>query len=158
MKILIIKRAILTILCVAVMLIINFFSSQSANDSKELSRSVTRKIVSVMPNNDSENSQAAEDAKVLEKDEEVRSAAHVGLFLVLGIVLSMTLYEYNVPKAFLFAFLFCVLYAVFDEKYQELLEKGRAFEWVDLLKDWSGSFIGITFVAIAHRIRKKRKE
>lgn len=156
MKILIIKRAILTIICVAVIILINFFSSQSANDSEELSRNVTRKIISVMPSHNGAP-QAVENAEVLKRDEEVRSAAHVGLFLVLGMVLSITLYEYNVPKAFLFAFLFCVLYAVFDEKYQEFLEKGRAFEWVDLLKDWSGSFIGITFVAITQFIQRKRK-
>ena len=37
----------------------------------------------------------------------------------------------------------CVLYAVTDEIDQEFFVDGRAFELIDIAKDWSGSLIGI---------------
>ncbi len=154
MKALIIKRSVLTIICIAIMLLINFFSSQNAEESTNLSRDVTRKIVSVVPHKTDGNPQKAENAEVFKNDEKVRSAAHIALFLALGIFVCATLYEYKVPKAFLFAFALCVLYALFDEIYQEALGRGRTFEFVDLLKDWGGSFFGISIIMLVRRIRK----
>ena len=52
---------------------------------------------------------------------------------------------------FLWAFAVCVLYAVTDEIHQEFFVDGRAFELIDLAKDWSGSLIG---VLIGGRISK----
>ena len=120
-----------------------------------MSRGVTRKIVSVVPHKTDVNPQT-ENAEVLKNDEKVRSAAHIALFFVLGIFVCATLYEYKAPKAFLFAFALCVLYALFDEIYQEALGRGRTFEFVDLLKDWGGSLLGIGIIMLMRSIRKEK--
>ena len=41
------------------------------------------------------------------------------------------------------AFAVCVLYSVTDEIHREFFVDGRAFEFIDLAKDWSGSLIGV---------------
>lgn len=45
----------------------------------------------------------------------------------------------------------CAVYAVFDELHQEFFTDGRAFELVDLAKDWSGSTLGILLTLLLYR-------
>ena len=137
-----VKRIVMIALCVLNLMTITYFSSQSAEKSTEVSEGVTEKIVSSATG----KSEPAVKENVKKYDKYTRSFAHFFLFLTLGILLYLALKEFNVKRSFLYAFAICFLYAIFDETYQELLNQGRAFEVVDLLKDWSGSVLGI-FVA-----------
>lgn len=133
------KRFILIILCLLNMMTITYFSSQNAEKSTEVSEGVTVKVVSSVTG----QPEPVVKENIKEYDKYTRSFAHFFLFLTLGFLLYFTLREFNIKMSFLFAFAICFVYAIFDESYQKLLNQGRAFEAVDLIKDWSGSALGI---------------
>ncbi len=147
------KRALLILLCIINLASITYFSSQSAEKSSTLSKAVTQKIIEPII----KKSKQPIDKKTTDKYHKlIRSIAHIALFLTLGILLYLTLIEFKVKWSFLCAFVICFIYAIFDETYQELLNRGRTFEFVDLLKDWSGAFGGITVASLIKLFLSKR--
>ncbi len=147
------KKLILILLCLANMLAITYFSSQGVKESATLSKNVTEEII--IPIMETVGMPVEQSAK--EFDKYTRGAAHVALFLTLGILLCCTLKTFDVKYAFLIAFAICFLYAIFDESLQKLLGLGRAFEFVDLIKDWSGSLIGALAVNILYPKKEETK-
>lgn len=141
-----IKKIILVLLTVACMASITFFSTQGAEESTKTSESVTEKIVSHSEKYQKMNKKEKKDY-VKNKNTIVRSLAHYSLFLILGFLLNLTLSEFVSSKVFLYTLAFCLLYAVFDEVFQKLLNNGRAFEVVDILKDFLGSATGVLIVS-----------
>ena len=119
------------VLAVICALVIFILSAQNLSTSGALSQSVTDAL--------------NEDAKTGLSDETVRSIAHFSLFFLLGVFVSLFFgkCKFKFKFKFLWAFTVCVLYAVTDEIHQEFFVDGRAFEFIDLAKDWSGSFIGV---------------
>lgn len=118
------------------------FSGQSAAESSQLSGSLTETLLSLIPSYNllSADGQAAVLSVVHEL---VRSVAHIATFAALGFCVYMLTRSYALHRCFLVAYPSCVVIAVADECLQRALAAGRAFEWVDLLKDWSGSLLGI---------------
>ncbi len=133
------KRVILIFICILNMLTITYFSTQSAEQSNKVSQGVTEKIVISV--SDKPQEEVKDEVRLY--NGYIRSFAHFFMFLTLGIALYLTLRSFECKYPFWYTFLICFLYAVFDELYQKLLNKGRAFEVVDLLKDWSGALVGI---------------
>ena len=117
---------VLAVICAAVIFML---SAQDLPTSGALSRSVTNAV--------------NEHAKTGLSDEAVRSIAHFSLFFLLGVFVSLFCEKCKLKFKFLWAFTVCVLYAVTDEIHQEFFVNGRAFELIDLAKDWSGSLIGV---------------
>ena len=117
---------VLAVICAAVIFML---SAQDAPTSEALSRGVTKAV--------------NEHAKSGLSDETVRSIAHFSLFFLLGVFVSLFCGKCKFKFKFLWAFAMCVLYAVTDEIHQEFFVDGRAFELIDLAKDWSGSLIGV---------------
>ena len=130
---------VLTVFCLSM---IFGFSGQSAAESSQLSGSLTETLLSLVP---SYNLLSAEEqlAVVAVAHEIIRSAAHIATFAALGFCVLMLVRSYGLRYSFLVAYPSCILVAVADESLQRALAAGRAFEWVDLLKDWSGSLLGI---------------
>ena len=137
-----VRKIVWWVLTVACLFMIFGFSSQSAAESSQVSGSLTETLLSLFP---SYNALSFEGQKaVLSVAQElVRSAAHVATFAALGFCVYMLTRSYDLRFSFLVAYPSCVLVAVADECLQRALAAGRAFEWVDLLKDWSGSLLGI---------------
>ena len=137
-----------------------FFSSQNGEASSSMSSSVTEEVLELIPAYrlfpDEKKSMVVSSAEGL-----IRSFAHFGLFFCLGIstILVMKCYP-SVTQPYLFSMVLCGVYAVFDEMHQEFFSTGRAFQMVDLLKDWAGSAVGMAFVALLywvfHRINHNR--
>ncbi len=146
-----IKKVVLVFLCIVNMFAITYFSTQNAEKSTEVSEGVTVKIVSTVTNQP--EPEVKENIK--QYDKYTRSFAHFFMFLTLGALLYLALKEFNVKFPFLYAFAICFVYAIFDETYQGLSNQGRAFEVVDLLKDWSGSLVGAALVAYIKKAIKK---
>ena len=148
------KKIVLIILCLACMASITYFSSQDAQESTKLSENVTEKIIS--QSKQYQKLDSAEQKKAVKKEnDKVRNLAHFSLFLVLGILVYSALNEFFTAKTILIALAFCILYALFDETYQKLLNNGRAFEWADILKDSLGSVTGIALVFVKNLAVKK---
>lgn len=130
---------LLTVFCLST---IFGFSGQSAAESSQLSGSLTETLLSLIP---SYNTLSVEEqtAVVAVAHEILRSVAHVATFAALGFCVYRLTRSYALRRSFFVAFPACVVVAVIDECLQRALAAGRAFEWVDLLKDWSGSLLGI---------------
>ena len=117
---------VLAVICAAVIFML---SAQDLPTSGALSQSVTDAL--------------NEHAKTGLSDETVRSIAHFSLFFLLGVFVSLFCGKCKFKFKFLWAFTVCMLYAVTDEIHREFFVDGRAFEFIDLAKDWSGSLIGV---------------
>ena len=145
-----VKRIILILLCIVNLSLITMLSTQNAKKSNELSKNVTQKIISPI------YSEEKIEENILKSNETIRTTAHFVLFLTLGIILCFTIKSFHIKHSFLYSFIMCIIYALFDEIYQELLHQGRAFEFVDLLKDWSGSTVGVLAVYFIYKLRRKQ--
>ncbi len=147
-----IKRIILIILTVLNLFAITAFSTQGAESSDKLSSEVTEKVV--MPIIEKTNKIPIQNSTLGKNNNKIRSVAHFTLFLTLGVLMAFTLTNLGIKNSFFYAFAICAFYALFDEVYQELLQKGRAFEFVDLLKDWLGTVIGLVLSRAIILLRK----
>ena len=139
------KRVISTVLLILWMGVIFSFSAQPAAESSKLSGSVREVVVNalekIFPSLFNEAN--------ADNDEEgflttlIRKTAHFSLYLILGILAAWTLSSYKIEKrCCLYAFLFCVFYAISDEIHQ-LFVQGRAGKVADVFIDSIGSAVGI---------------
>lgn len=148
------KRVIFFILTISCTLAIFAFSSQGATTSAALSQGVTEKILELFTDFDT-LSNDVQMQELAQFNEIIRSAAHFFVFLLLGTFTYGFLSTTKVKRPFIAALIFCVTYAIFDECYQEFFSEGRAFQLVDLVKDWSGSLIGAGSIAVIEKRKYK---
>ena len=87
----------------------------------------------------------------------VRKCAHMFSYCILAIFLFMSVYEDNIKKAIIIAFLGTFLYACSDE-FHQLFIPGRSGEFRDVLIDTSGGIIGILTLYFIIKFSKKSKE
>ena len=131
-----------------------WFSSQTAEQSGSLSGEVTQGLFGYLFSlfRLSEEVQIAVHVGL-------RSAAHIGIFAVLGLFASLLSYSYTRRFWHAITAISCVLYAVTDEWHQLLVGAGRAFEWSDVVRDSMGVFLGIGTTALITALytRLKRK-
>lgn len=128
------------LIVVAWMGIIFYLSSQPAHVSNALSKGFTESLTALIQ-------------RYFPKDLEgfalmnhrVRKYAHFFVFLGLGFCVSwaMTKTPYKKFERTIRVFIFCVLYAVFDETHQ-LFVPGRGAQIKDVLIDTIGASVGIT--------------
>lgn len=144
------RKMVFIILTISCALAIFAFSNQIATTSDALSRGISEKFLEAFTDFEdlSYNEQLQELAQF---NETVRSVAHFGVFLLLGIFTYALLSTTKLKRPFILALILCVAYAVFDELYQEFFSEGRAFQVEDLAKDWSGSLIGIGITGLCRR-------
>lgn len=126
------------------------FSAQPASVSGKTSKSVTEKIINILP-----STKKLPDAKKQEKiksmDHLVRKYAHFTMFSILGVVLILTLLVSFSFKSLLHLWattlVVCLLYAISDEVHQ-LFVDGRSCELKDVAIDFLGSFSGSGLIMI----------
>lgn len=149
------RRRIAVLLLVLQCLVIFSFSAQPAESSSKTSKSVTRKILSVLPIVKKASTETAE--KFLDKAETVvRKLAHFSLFLLLGIYAYLAMDGYLNKRKIAAALLFCLLYAASDELHQ-LFIAGRSCEARDVCIDFAGSLCGVYITLFVQKIIVRRK-
>lgn len=156
MKLLNKNKRIMAISWLAVLLwmvLIFYFSSRPAVQSKELSGNVTEIVVQtverVAPNR-------AADLDIGRIHFLIRKNAHFFSYLVLGILVLNALRRSGVYgfKGIMTAFLICVLYAILDEFHQTFVP-GRSGEIRDIFIDSAGATVGILGYLGVGRIIKR---
>ncbi len=143
---------ILTVLCA---LLILGLSCQSALQSSGLSNSLTQSVLEQVPAYQelSPEEQAAVFAKV---NKLLRELAHVVTFTALGLCASMLARSYAIRRWMVVVIPACAVFAVLDESLQHALNAGRTFQFKDLLKDWTGSLLGILIVMLIGWVTNRR--
>ncbi len=146
-------RWISVVLLLATMATITAFSSQSAESSSDLSRGLAERLTSSSDG----AADPAREKTVAEREAFLRGVAHFSLFLLLGIFASMVARAFESKRMLRAAIPFCWLYALLDETYQALLQRGRAFELADIAKDCGGALVGFCLVWLIVFFYKKRR-
>ena len=143
------KKAIYFILLIMWMLVIFCFSSANADVSGGQSMSLTEKLIGLLGMNLPENT-----VNIIETI--IRKIAHFGEYTVLG-VLSVLYASSAIPHkkwSWIYALVFCVMYAVSDEIHQYFVP-GRACSMFDICVDTSGSLAGIYLLFFTKKIIRK---
>lgn len=155
-----IRRLFWWILTVAWSGCIVYLSLQDASQSASLSTGLTKRILEWFPSYLAlpETEQLAVLSHVQGL---VRELAHVAEHAVLGLLTALLVHSYRPRRFVAVAFGATAVFAVADECVQEFLSVGRAFQVVDLLKDWLGLLLGIGCIwlvcFVAKRTSYKRK-
>jgi len=148
-----IKRVIFMILIIIWMVLIFLLSSQDATQSAELSGGLIDKILNLF------------DRELLEFEVSmidvmqfiIRKFAHMFLYVVLAILVSIELSTYSIKKELIISGSICVCYAISDEIHQHFVS-GRSGEIRDVLIDAVGVIIGICIVKFSRMMADKYKE
>ena len=141
------KRILSLIPALSMMIIIFYFSSQTAETSSESSYSIATEITNLMGRPDS----------VLIVETIIRKLAHCFEYALLAVFLSFhfSIAQYKYCNRFLSAMIVTVLYATTDEIHQ-LFVPGRSGQLTDVLIDSVGALIGCLFFSyICYKIKKK---
>lgn len=144
------KKYLKIVLLIAWMIVIFNFSNQNASNSTNLSNNVTTTIVNIestLKNVELTTEKRAELVK--NKSLYIRKLAHFTEFMILGILVLLVIKDYRKlnKKYFLYALLFCFIYAISDELHQLFIDN-RSTKILDVLIDTAGSLIGITLTNI----------
>ena len=148
-KIIKIINIVLLLVC---MIGIFLFSSEDRDTSTNTSIETTKKVVSVVSNDEDTSTKIAKDYF-----NEVRKSAHLIEYLCLGILVINVLKDYHKINIWmvLICIVFCMLYALSDEIHQ-IYVPGRSCELRDIFIDTSGSIIGIIIYSLINFIYRKR--
>ena len=148
------KKNIKLLLLITWMFIIFCFSAQDSNESKNTSNQVLIKTVEFIKQ---EQLSEPEKENIIEKFIlPVRKSAHFFSYFILGILITLLLKDYyNITiTTFIYALIFCFIYACTDEIHQ-LFVPGRAGQFLDVIIDTSGAFISTSIYQILHKMIKK---
>lgn len=156
-------RILLTGLTLAMMLIIFFFSTETAERSDATSGQVAITVISIT-HPDFEQMDKTKQKSIYDNVQfYVRKAAHFTEYAVLGLLLRLCLESWFGKRKWLFpaAWAAGTIYAGTDELHQ-ILTDGRSGQWTDVLIDSSGVFTGVLIAAmilwLIRRNTGKRKE
>ena len=139
------RKIIYFILIILWMSFIFCLSNQPASDSTELSDGfISNTIGRIYKVFDSDISSDELSEIKIKYTHPVRKMAHFTIYMILGILVTLLVGEYNVSfyRCLFISLLVCLLYSISDEMHQ-LFVMGRSGEIKDVLIDTSGSFIGI---------------
>lgn len=150
------KRIISLLLTLLWMALIFYMSSQTADDSSDMSSGITYKLCLFFVKGFKDMSVDAKAAIVEGAHNYVRKAAHLSEYTVLGILLSSSFASFSVRRGYIFAPLAGILYAATDEIHQ-LFVPGRSGELRDVCIDSIGVILGTLLFLFFIRIRSRKK-
>ncbi len=152
------KKFVYSIFIVVWMSIIFSLSNQPATDSSQLSDGFISNTIGNVYKLFNGDVSSSELDRIKEKfTHPVRKMAHFTIYMILGILVTLLVREYNFSfwKCLFISLFVCLLYSISDEIHQ-LFVVGRSGEVRDVFIDTCGSFSGIF---IFNRLfRKKVKE
>ncbi len=151
------KRFISWIPVLIWMIIIFLLSSQPAGESNQLSKGFTSIIIEILGrflHLDIEVSTI--NNYVVQFNHYVRKFAHFSAYLVLGLLASNAFIKSSKEKkkAFIYTFIFCVLYAISDELHQQFVP-GRGPMLKDVMIDSAGAAVGIVLYKIGYKYKRR---
>lgn len=148
--------AAVSLLC---MIFIFWFSSQNADESSELSGSLSARILDAAQ--DWFSITISEPSKDI-MEVAVRKAAHFFIYFVFGFCTANTIRQITDNRRYIFgvSLCWCSLYAATDEWHQYFVP-GRSCMWQDWLLDTSGVLLGVgtAFLAVrfAHIVKNRKR-
>lgn len=152
-----IKKALLWTMTFVCFISIFLLSSQPADSSNSLSKSIVEKSSQAAGHLAPSASKTPLAQKVF-TNKFFRDAAHICLFSLLALFLMLSLRAQKIRFPLVLSGAVSVLYGVIDETYQSCFIDGRSFEVVDLIKDWAGSLTVIVIFTVMVYMLKYRKE
>ena len=153
-----ILRIILIILLLGTFYIIFGFSSQDGEKSGSISRRITEKIATLIPQIQKENE--IEKENIMNTMESIiRKMAHFSIYTVVGLLLMSLVSTYNIKEKnrLIITLITGIIYASSDEIHQSFVP-GRSPMITDIVIDTMGVILGILLIILGKKIIKKYRE
>lgn len=158
-----ISRILVVLLMLANLTFVWFNSAQTADDSTEISRSVTRSVAPHVIDGYNKLSDKEKEAKVKELNPKMRCIAHSLEYVPLGILLFLLMLSVfetgkklkteNSVALLLLSLLLAFLFALTDEIHQIFVD-GRSFEMKDIGLDMLGMAVGYVLAVLSFKVYK----
>lgn len=153
-----ILRIILILLLLGTFYIIFGFSSQDGEKSGSISRRITEKIATLIPQIQKENE--IEKENIMNTMERIiRKMAHFSIYTVVGLLLMSLVSTYNIKEKnrLIITLTTGIIYASSDEIHQSFVP-GRSPMITDVVIDTMGVILGILLIILGKKIIKKYRE
>ena len=147
------KRIVCWLLMAVCLTGIFLLSSQPGEVSNNLSTGIIEKGTQIAP-----GVQEKPNIRWWRVNAYFRGIAHIVVFSLLALFLTLALTTQNIRHPYLTAAVFCILYAGFDELYQGYWIIGRGMEFMDILRDWCGSLPVILLSCLTKKQRTRRRQ
>lgn len=140
------------------MILIFAFSNQNVTSSLSLSDKISEEIIDIGMKITGKHVSPTRRTKLIRKTRMiVRKTAHFTEYFILGILVYLIFEMYSIPKSFVYAILFCFLYACSDE-FHQLFSDGRSARILDIILDTSGSVTSISSYCLIKTKKSKSFE
>lgn len=153
-----ILRIILILLLLGTFYIIFGFSSQDGEKSGSISRRITEKIATFIPQIQKENE--IEKENIMNTMERIiRKMAHFSIYTVVGLLSMALVSTYNIKEKnrLIITLTTGIIYASSDEIHQSFVP-GRSPMITDIVIDTMGVILGILLIILGKKIIKKYRE
>lgn len=153
-----ILRIILILLLLGTFYIIFGFSSQDGEKSGSISRRITEKIATFIPQIQKENE--IEKENIMNTMERIiRKMAHFSIYTVVGLLSMALVSTYNIKEKnrLIITLTTGIIYASSDEIHQSFVP-GRSSMITDIVIDTMGVILGILLIILGKKIIKKYRE
>lgn len=153
-----ILRIILILLLLETFYIIFGFSSQDGEKSGSISRRITEKIATFIPQIQNENE--IEKENIMNTMERIiRKMAHFSIYTVVGLLLMSLVSTYNIKEKnrLIITLTTGIIYASSDEIHQSFVP-GRSPMITDIVIDTMGVILGILLIILGKKIIKKYRK
>lgn len=153
-----ILRIILILLLLGTFYIIFGFSSQDGEKSGSISRRITEKIATFIPQIQKENE--IEKENIMNTMERIiRKMAHFSIYTAVGLLLMALVSTYNIKEKnrLIITLTTGIIYASSDEIHQSFVP-GRSPMITDIVIDTMGVILGILLIILGKKIIKKYRE
>ena len=153
-----ILRIILILLLLGTFYIIFGFSSQDGEKSGSISRRITEKIATFIPQIQ-EKSKLEKENIMNTMESIIRKMAHFSIYTVVGLLLMSLLSTYNIKEKnrLIITLITGIIYASSDEIHQSFVP-GRSPMITDVVIDTMGVILGILLIILGKKIIKKYRE
>lgn len=153
-----ILRIILILLLLGTFYIIFGFSSQDGEKSGSISRRITEKIATFIPQIQKENE--IEKENIMNTMERIiRKMAHFSIYTAVGLLLMALVSTYNIKEKnrLIISLTTGIIYATSDEIHQSFVP-GRSPMITDVVIDTMGVILGILLIILGKKIIKKYRK
>lgn len=153
-----ILRIILILLLLGTFYIIFGFSSQDGEKSGSISRRITEKIATFIPQIQKENE--IEKENIMNTMERIiRKMAHFSIYTAVGLLLMALVSTYNIKEKnrLIITLTTGIIYASSDEIHQSFVP-GRSPMITDIVIDTMGVILGILLIILGKKIIKKYRK
>lgn len=153
-----ILRIILILLLLGTFYIIFGFSSQDGEKSGSISRRITEKIATLIPQIQKENE--IEKENIMNTMESIiRKMAHFSIYTAVGLLLMSLVSTYNIKEKnrLIITLITGIIYASSDEIHQSFVP-GRSPMITDVVIDTMGVILGILLIILGKKIIKKYRK